>query len=162
MIAVKRLEIETKLSILKTEQAERIGGVTNNYLILRNEAKAKLVDSLYKIQHVYNEALSINKAERRRLWVEKLRFENTTPVDLDAITNNRAEHSELIRQANALSEQLNADIRALKQKYYAHKHQLSLDEYQEINAIKTDIISRKHALVRELGVLIAEKKGGTE
>ena len=162
MIAVKRLEIETKLSILKSEQAERIRVVTNDYIMRRNEAKSKLIDSLYKIQRVYKDALAINKEERRRLWVEKLRLENSNPVDVDAIANNRGEHGELIRQANALSEQLNADCRALKQNYYAQKHQLGLDEYDEVNRIKSDIVSRKQALVRELADLMTAQKGGAE
>ena len=160
MIAVKRLEIETKLSILKTEQAERIRVVTNRYATLRNDAKKTLVDSLYEIQRVYKEAMAINKAERRRLWVEKLRIVNSNPVDIDAIADNRDEHSELIRQANALAEQLNADSRELKQNYYALKHQLVLDEYDEVNRIKSDIVSRKQALVRELADLMTEQKGG--
>lgn len=125
MTAVARMQLEHQFSLLKLEHAKRIADINQHFRTLRYEARNELADKIAKISKVYHDVININKQQRQSLWVEKCRLESATPVDVDAIADNRAEHNELKRHANVLSTQLDADIKALKRDYSYKKNRVS-------------------------------------
>ena len=115
-------------------------------------------DKIAKISKVYHDVININKQQRQSLWVEKCRLESATPVDVDAIADNRAEHNELKRQANVLTTQLDADITALKRNYSSKKAELAADESRQLLSVAEDIAQRRQNLINEIASLV--QKGG--
>ena len=160
MTTVARMQIEFQLSLLKLEQAKRIADINQHFRSLRYEARNELADKIAKISKVYHDVININKQQRQSLWVEKCRLEGATPVDVDAIADNRAEHNELKRQARVLTTQLDADIKELKRNYSKTKAELTADEPRQLLAVAEDIAQRRQGLIDEIASL--DEKGGAE
>ena len=160
MTAVARMQLEHQFSLLKLEHAKRIADINQHFRTLRYEARNELADKIAKISKVYHDVININKQQRQSLWVEKCRLESATPVDVDAIADNRAEHNELKRQANVLTTQLDADITALKRNYSSKKAELAADESRQLLSVAEDIAQRRQNLINEIASLV--QKGGNQ
>lgn len=160
MTAVARMQLEHQFSLLKLEHAKRIADINQHFRTLRYEARNELADKIAKISKVYHDVININKQQRQSLWVEKCRLESATPVDVDAIADNRAEHNELKRQANVLTTQLDADITALKRDYSYKKAELAAAESRQLLYVAEDIAHRRQNLINEIASLV--QKGGNQ
>lgn len=157
MIA-KRIELENSYRSLKPEQSKLFAEIHARFQSLRGEAIQKLNDDIARLSKDYYDSLALSKSARRELWLDKLRIENSSPLDLEALAKNRNEYAKEKHIAQDITAIYEANIRKIKHEYKMYKIQLAANECNQIATVKNDICRRRSEILSQIAQI--KLKGG--
>jgi hypothetical protein len=152
MIA-ERIELENSYRMLKPEQSKRLAEIGEHFKKLRYEARQKLSNDIADLAKNFYNAMQENHSIRQKLWIEKMKIENSQPVDIDALVANQEAHAKNKRYANELAQAFDDTVKRLKREYKMYKLSLASLECSNINSVRDEISRRRSDLLGKIASL---------